>query len=84
MRKGNIEDTLKKHTAKLMSIQGVVGVGEGLHEDKPCITVFVAHKTSELADQIPKSLGGHPVILMETGEFRALPKKNNVENEKKQ
>ncbi len=70
-----IEEVLKEHTEELMSIPGVVGIGQGLCNDKPCIKVFVIEKTPELAQKIPNSLEGYQVIIEETGEIRALPKK---------
>ena len=68
-----IKEVLRKYTDDLMSIQGVVGIGEGLCKDKPCIKIFVIRKTSELEEKIPKELEGHPVKVEETGEIRPLP-----------
>ncbi len=70
-----IEEVLKEHTEELMSIPGVVGIGQGLCNNKPCIKVFVIERTPELEQEIPKSLEGYPVMIEETGEIRALPKK---------
>ncbi|MGR8997952.1 MAG: hypothetical protein ACU88J_02760 [Gammaproteobacteria bacterium] len=70
-----IEATLKAHTDALMAMPGVVGVGQGLIGVTPCIKVFVVEKSSALQKQIPKALDGHPVIVEQTGEFRALPKR---------
>ncbi len=70
-----IEEVLKEHTEELMSIPGVVGIGQGLCNNKPCIKVFVIEKTPELEQEIPSSLEGYPVMIVETGEIRALPKK---------
>lgn len=73
----SIEEVLKAHTDKLMSIPGVVGTAQGLCDGKPCIKVFVIKKTPELEGKIPDVLEGFPVEVEETGEFRALPKKQN-------
>jgi hypothetical protein len=70
-----IEKVLKKHAGSLMKLEGVVGIGEGLCEGKPCIKVFLTRKTPELEKKIPASLDGYPVILEETGAFKALPEK---------
>lgn len=70
-----IEETLKAHADELMSIQGVVGVGQGLLDDTPCIRVFAVEKTSALQQLIPKALDGHPIVLEQTGKFRALPQR---------
>jgi hypothetical protein len=75
MPKKSIEIVLRENTEKLMAIPGVVGTGEGLCNNKPCIKVFVIKKTSELQKKIPRALDGYPVELEETGEIRALPRK---------
>jgi hypothetical protein len=72
-----IKEALKKHTKDLMSMPGVVGTGQGLCDGKPCIKIFVIEKTPELDQKIPKTLDGHPVVIEETGEFKALPKTKN-------
>jgi hypothetical protein len=70
-----IKEVLKKHTKDLMSMPGVVGTGQGLCDGKPCIKVFVIEKTPDLDQKIPKTLDGYPVVIEETGEIKALPKK---------
>ncbi len=73
MPEKTIEEVLKEHTNKLMSIPGVVGTAEGLCDDQPCIKVFVIKKTPELEQKISPVLDGYTVEVEETGEFRALP-----------
>lgn len=68
-----IEEVLKKHTDNLMSISGVVGIGQGLCNGEPCIKVFLIRKTQELGEKIPKELGGYKVKIEETGKFQAYP-----------
>ena len=68
-----IEEVLKGHTNKLMSIPGVSGTAQSLCEGQPCIKVFVIKKTPELEQKIPGILDGYPVVIQETGKFRALP-----------
>ena len=70
-----IEQVLKKHTDSLMSLNGVIGTGQGLCDKKPCITVFVIEMTHELEKKIPKNLDGYPVIIKATGRIKALDKK---------
>jgi hypothetical protein len=72
-----IEEVLKKHTPELMSTPGVVGTAQGLCDGQPCIKVFAAEKTRDLEEKIPESLEGYPVMIEETGRFRALPKKKD-------
>jgi hypothetical protein len=69
-----IEGVLKEYTKELMSIPGVVGTGQGLCDDKPCIKVFVIKETPEVDQKIPRMLEGYPVVIEETGKIRALPK----------
>jgi hypothetical protein len=68
-----IEEVLKGHTNRLMSIPGVSGTAQSLCEGQPCIKVFVIRKTPELEQQIPSDLGGYQVVIQETGKYRALP-----------
>lgn len=65
-----IEKVLKEHTQELMAIPGVVGTGQGLCDEKPCIKVFVIKKTPELDHKIHQILEGCPVAIEETGEIR--------------
>ena len=68
-----IEQVLQEHTGELISLPGVVGVAQGLDDDKPCIKVLVIEKTVALEQKIPKVLQGYPVVVEQTGEIRALP-----------
>lgn len=68
----SIKEVLKRHTEKLMSIQGVIGTGEGRENGTPCIRVFVSKLTPELREKIPDRLDGYPVSLKETGMFRSF------------
>ncbi len=72
--KKSIALVLEENTERLMAIAGVVGTGEGLCNNKPCIKIFVIKKTPELQKKIPRTLEGYPVEFEETGDVRALPK----------
>jgi hypothetical protein len=72
MQRRTIEEALRTHTDRLMSIPGVVGTAQGLCEGKPCIKVFVAKKTPELLRHISAAADGYPVAVEETGELRSL------------
>lgn len=62
-------DALKK-AEEWMKIEGVEGVAQGLSPDgRDCICVFTSRPG--IADRFPAELGGHPVIVEETGEFHA-------------
>lgn len=68
-----IEEVLKGHTNRLMSIPGVLGTAQSFCDGQPCIKVYVIKKTPELEQKIPGILGGYPVVIQETGKVRALP-----------
>ena len=67
-----ITQALEEATPGLMKIEGVVGTAQGLCEGAPCIKIYVAKKTPELLAQLPATIAGHPVMIVETGEIRAL------------
>jgi hypothetical protein len=68
-----IEAVLTDHTDALMAIPGVVGVGQGLLDDTPCITVFVIANTPQVQQDIPSTLEGYPVVVEQTGVIRPRP-----------
>ena len=70
--KRSLSEVLKEHTFSLMSLPGVVGTAEGLHEDKPCFLVLVVEMTDDLQKLLPDELGGYRVVVSETGEIKAL------------
>ena len=72
MERRPVKSVLEENTSLLMAIPGVVGIGQGEYDGKPCIKVFVKEKSPELLSQIPENLGGYSVIIEETGEFHAL------------
>ena len=67
-----IQEVLQEHTDRWMDVPGVVGTAIGELDGRSCIKVFVAKKTDELLAKIPGSIDGYPVVIEETGEFRAL------------
>ncbi len=76
MPKQMIEQVQAKYENRWMSITGVVGVGIGAANRKPVIKVLVVKKTIELEQKIPKEAEGYQVVIEETGEIRALPRKD--------
>jgi len=68
-----IEDVIKEHTEELLSIPGVVGIGQGLCDNTPCIKVYVVKSTPELDKKIPAVLDGYRVSTEVTGEIRSHP-----------
>ena len=67
-----IRRVLERHAQRIVSLPGVVGMAEGETDGRPCITVYVAEKSAGVVDQIPADLEGWPVVVRESGEFRAL------------
>ena len=67
-----IEQVLSERTDAWMKIPGVVGTAIGMSEGKPCIKVLTSTRPQELRDKIPSTVESYPVIIEETGEFRAL------------
>lgn len=72
MAQKTIEQVQEEHTDEWMAIPGVEGTAIGLFDGKPCIKVFTSSKTQQLRAKIPSIVEGYPVIIEETGEFRAL------------
>jgi hypothetical protein len=72
MSEKTIETVLAEHQDRIMALPGIVGISIGRYKNKPCIMVFVVRKTKQLIAQIPVTLDKYPVVVQETGEFRAL------------
>jgi len=67
-----IEQVLKENTDKWMAVDGVEGTAIGQYKGKPCIRIFASVKAEELRGKIPPAVEGYPVIIEQTGAFRAL------------
>ena len=72
MPEKTIEQVQKEHAPQWMAISGVEGTAIGLSDNKPCIKIFSSRKVEELRDKIPTIIEDYPVIIEETGAFRAL------------
>lgn len=70
----DISGVKERQESKLMSIPGVVGVGIGECEAKPCLKVFVTQQTVELERQIPQQVEGYKVDIEATGPIEAQPR----------
>ena len=68
----SITEVFDANQELVMALPGVVGVGIGEHGGEPCIRVMVETATPAVRAAIPDQLGGYPVIVDETGPFRAL------------
>jgi hypothetical protein len=67
-----VREVLERHAPRLLALPGVVGVAEGESGGRACITVYVADGPAAVLAQIPSDLEGRPVVVRESGEFRAL------------
>ena len=72
MTERTIEQVQEEHTDTWMAIPGVEGTAIGLYEGKPCIKIFTSRDPQELQSKIPLTVENHPVIIEQTGTFRAL------------
>lgn len=72
MANKTIEQVLKDKTDEWMAIPGVEGTAIGLFEGKPCIKIFASSNPQQLRAKIPSTVENYPVIIEETGAFRAL------------
>jgi hypothetical protein len=67
--KPNVAEIINRHAQKLMSIPGVVGLGESLCNDAPCISIYLENDSPGLLQQIPSQLEGIPTKLRITGQI---------------
>ena len=68
-----IELVKEQHESELMAVEGVVGVGIGECQGKPCIEVYLTDESSNLRQQIPPQLNGYKVNTKVIGKVEALP-----------
>lgn len=71
MSNRKIKEVLRIQAHKLMAVPGVVGVGEGESEGKPCIMVFVIDGEAKSLRDLPQSLEGYLLKIEESGQFQA-------------
>ena len=57
----------------IMALEDVVGIGEGLCDDSPCIRVFLARENVVSLEKIKELLAGIPYAVDVSGEFLASP-----------
>lgn len=70
MKNKSIAEVKDQHAGKLMSQPGVVAVGIGEHEGKPCIVVLTDGRKVE-GRKLPKTLEGYPVVTQDSGPIQA-------------
>lgn len=67
-----IERVKSEHTASLMTIKGVVGVGIGLNGEEKVIKIMVVEHTKKIAKKIPPKLEGYATEILAVGEIKAF------------
>ena len=68
-----IAQIISTHGDLVMSLEDVVGIGEGLCDGNPCIRVFLARDNAVSLARISEYLAGIPYSTEITGEFTARP-----------
>lgn len=73
-RMAELARIVASHAEALMAIPGVTGVAVGLLPDgeTPCLQILVTRQTDELEALLPRTVEGHPVVIVESGEIRPL------------
>jgi hypothetical protein len=72
MNSKSLEEILAEHADEWLAIPGVVGVGAGENDGRPCVVVLLSQATAEAADKLPASLAGYAVRVERIGEVRAM------------
>lgn len=68
----DLAELVARHAPRLMALPGVLGVGEGIHDGRPCVVVFVA-KDAARVPPLPESIEGRPVVVRRIEPFAAQP-----------
>jgi hypothetical protein len=66
----SMDEVQEEHQKRLLAIPGVVGMGQGLSDGKPCFRVYVDKLTPELSARIPTTIERYPVVVIQTGPIR--------------
>lgn len=61
-----------KEAEKLMSKEGVAGIGQGKNKGKDCIKVFTSLPVEAITPPLPAKIQGFDVIVEFTGPLQAL------------
>jgi hypothetical protein len=66
-----VNDVIQRHAEALLEIPGVVGVAQGTSEGHSVVQILVERRTPELIAQLPRTLDGYPVVVVQSGELRS-------------
>jgi len=70
----DIKTVMEAHAPELLAIEGVTAVAIGALDDgTPCIKIYMVERTDRLVRRLPRTLGGHPVVVEESGVIRPMP-----------
>ncbi len=72
MPEKSVTQVIQEHRSSLLTISGILGIGQGGSPHAPHISIHVHSKTSEILALVPSNLEGYPVNIKETGEIEAL------------
>lgn len=74
MGREDFHSVLARRTPELMAIPGVSGTGEGMEAGDTVLVVFVANRTPEIDDRVPREVDGWRVVVREVGKVTAPPR----------
>ncbi|MEW5797237.1 MAG: hypothetical protein AB1772_12890 [Candidatus Zixiibacteriota bacterium] len=60
-------EVISKHAARIMAIDGVIGMAEGVDRGRGCIQIHLARENGTLKKTLPSQLDGYPVVTIVTG-----------------
>ena len=69
MPEQSTREVIAENASRILAVPGVTGMMEGTLDGKECIRILVVEETEELRKSLPRTLGGYPVILYESGEI---------------
>jgi hypothetical protein len=67
-----IKQVLEEHRSRLLNLPNVTGLAQGGSPGAPHINIYVRSATPETLQQLPGSLEGFPVRVIETGPLQAI------------
>jgi hypothetical protein len=65
---------ITSHSELIMALDDVVGIGESLCDETPCIRILLARENSISRARINEDLRGIPFAIEISGDFTARPK----------
>jgi hypothetical protein len=67
-----IAHVIQEYRTSLLTIPGILGIGQGGSPDTPHITLYVRAQTLANLHSIPAILEGYPVVIQDTSGIEAL------------